>query len=53
MTGINAPLSAIAVLCAILATTNVAHERENMNAAYGRLLDASMRQRIVGAVERV
>jgi diketogulonate reductase-like aldo/keto reductase len=41
-----------AVTCAIPATTSVAHARENMNAAYGRLPDASMRQRIVGAVER-
>jgi diketogulonate reductase-like aldo/keto reductase len=41
-----------AVTCAIPATTRVAHVRENMNAAYGRLPDASMRQRIVGAVER-
>jgi diketogulonate reductase-like aldo/keto reductase len=41
-----------AVTCAIPATTSVAHVRENMNAAYGRLPDASMRQRIVGAVER-
>jgi aryl-alcohol dehydrogenase-like predicted oxidoreductase len=53
MTGINAPLAAIGVTCAILATTNVAHVRENMNAGYGRLPDASMRQRIVGALERV
>jgi diketogulonate reductase-like aldo/keto reductase len=42
-----------AVTCAIPATTRVDHVRENMNAAYGRLPDASMRQRIVGAVERV
>ena len=41
-----------AVTCAIPATTSVAHVRENMNAAYGRLPDATMRQRIVGAVER-
>jgi diketogulonate reductase-like aldo/keto reductase len=41
-----------AVTCAIPATTRVDHVRENMNAAYGRLPDASMRQRIVGAVER-
>jgi len=40
------------VTCAIPATTRVDHVRENMNAAYGRLPDASMRQRIVGAVER-
>ena len=41
-----------AVTCAIPATTSVAHVRENMYAAYGRLPDATMRQRIVGAVER-
>ena len=41
-----------AVTCAIPATTSVAHVRENMKAAYGRLPDATMRQRIVGAVER-
>jgi diketogulonate reductase-like aldo/keto reductase len=41
------------VTCAIPATTSVAHVRENMKAAYGRLPDASMRQRIVGALERV
>jgi diketogulonate reductase-like aldo/keto reductase len=41
-----------AVTCAIPATTRVDHVRENMNAAVGRLPDASIRQRIVGAVER-
>jgi diketogulonate reductase-like aldo/keto reductase len=41
-----------AVTCAIPATTNVAHVRENMNAAYGRLPDAGMRLRIIAAVER-
>jgi diketogulonate reductase-like aldo/keto reductase len=41
-----------AVTCAIPATTRVDHVRENMSAAYGRLPDAAMRQRIVGAVER-
>jgi diketogulonate reductase-like aldo/keto reductase len=41
-----------AVCCAIPATTSVAHVRENMNAAYGRLPDAAMRQRIIAAVER-
>ncbi len=40
------------VTCAIPATTRVDHVRENMNAAYGTLPDAAMRQRIVGAVER-
>jgi diketogulonate reductase-like aldo/keto reductase len=41
-----------AVTCAIPATTSVAHARENMNAAYGRLPDASLRQRMIVAVER-
>ena len=41
-----------AVTCAIPATTSVAHVRENMNAAYGRLPDAALRQRIIAAVER-
>ena len=41
-----------AVTCAIPATTRVDHVRENMSAAYGRLPDAAMRQRIVGGVER-
>ena len=41
-----------AVTCAIPATTRVDHVRENMNAAYGRLPDAAMRQRIAAAVER-
>lgn len=41
-----------AVTCAIPATTSVAHVRENMNAATGRLPDAAMRQRMIAAVER-
>jgi len=41
-----------AVTCAIPATTSVAHVRENMNAAYGHLPDAELRQRIVAVVER-
>jgi diketogulonate reductase-like aldo/keto reductase len=41
-----------AVTCAIPATTRIDHVRENMNAAYGRLPDAPMRQRIAEAVER-
>ena len=41
-----------AVTCAIPATSSVAHVRENMNAAYGRLPDASLRRRIIAAVER-
>jgi len=40
-----------AVTCAIPATTSVAHVRENMNAAIGRLPDAAMRQRMIAAVE--
>jgi diketogulonate reductase-like aldo/keto reductase len=41
-----------AVTCAIPATTSVAHVRENVDAARGRLPDAAMRQRMVAAVER-
>ena len=41
-----------AVTCAIPATTSVAHARENMSAATGRLPDAAMRQRMIAAVER-
>jgi aryl-alcohol dehydrogenase-like predicted oxidoreductase len=41
-----------AVTCAIPATTSVAHVRENMHAATGRLPDAAMRQRMIAAVER-
>jgi diketogulonate reductase-like aldo/keto reductase len=41
-----------AVTCAIPATTRVDHARENVNAASGRLPDAAMRQRMIGAVER-
>src|SRR5512143_1456596 len=41
-----------AVTCAIPATTSVAHVRENMNAATGRLPDAATRQRMIAAVER-
>ena len=41
-----------AVTCAIPATTSVAHVRENLNAASGRLPDAALRQRMIGAVER-
>lgn len=36
-----------AVTCAIPATSKVAHMRENMGAAYGRLPDAAMRQRML------
>ena len=41
-----------AVTCAIPATTSVAHVRENVNAASGRIPDAAMRQRMIAAVER-
>jgi aryl-alcohol dehydrogenase-like predicted oxidoreductase len=41
-----------AVTCAIPATTSVAHVRENVNAASGRMPDAAMRQRMIAAVER-
>jgi len=41
-----------AVTCAIPATTSAAHVRENMSAAYGRMPDAALRQRIIAAVER-
>jgi diketogulonate reductase-like aldo/keto reductase len=35
------------VTCAIPATSKLAHLRENMGAAYGRLPDADMRQRML------
>ncbi|HVE49328.1 MAG TPA: aldo/keto reductase [Casimicrobiaceae bacterium] len=41
-----------AVTCAIPATSSVAHVRENMEAGYGALPDAALRQRIAAAVER-
>jgi diketogulonate reductase-like aldo/keto reductase len=41
-----------AVTCASPATTSVAHVRENMSAASGRMPDAAQRRRIVAAVER-
>lgn len=40
-----------AVTCAIPATSNPAHVRENMGAARGRLPDSAMRQRMVRYVE--
>lgn len=40
-----------AVTCAIPATTSVAHVRENMNAAYGRLPDEALRRRMIAHVE--
>ena len=39
-----------AVTCAIPATSNVAHVRENMGAALGRLPDEAMRRRMIGYV---
>jgi diketogulonate reductase-like aldo/keto reductase len=42
-----------AVTCAIPATSNVAHVRENMGAAYGRLPDEPMRRRMIAYVERL
>lgn len=39
------------VTCAIPATTSVAHVRENMGAAVGRLPDAAMRRRMIAHVE--
>jgi diketogulonate reductase-like aldo/keto reductase len=41
-----------AVTCAIPATTSVAHVRENMNAASGRVPDEALRLRMIAAVER-
>jgi diketogulonate reductase-like aldo/keto reductase len=40
-----------AVTCAIPATSNPAHVRENMSAAYGSLPDERMRQRMITYVE--
>ena len=42
-----------AVTCAIPATSSVAHVRENMVAAYGRLPDESMRRRMVAHVQKL
>ena len=42
-----------AVTCAIPATGNPQHERENIGASYGRLPDEAMRKRIVQAVEKI
>lgn len=41
------------VTCAIPATSQVAHVKENMAACYGDLPDAPMRQRMIKYVERV
>lgn len=40
-----------AVTCAIPATTSVAHVRENMGAAHGRLPDEAFRRRMIAHVE--
>ena len=42
-----------AVTCAIPATSNVAHVRENMAAAGGRMPDEAMRQRIAQLIEKL
>ena len=42
-----------AVTCAIPATTNVAHVRENMGAASGRLPDQAMRARMAALMSRL
>lgn len=42
-----------AITCAIPATSQVAHLRENMGAAAGRLPDAAMRRRMIAYVERL
>jgi len=42
-----------AVTCAIPATTQVEHMRENMGAARGELPDAPMRRRMIDVIESV
>jgi diketogulonate reductase-like aldo/keto reductase len=42
-----------AVLCAIPATTSVAHVRENMGACLGNLPDEAMRRRMAAHVEQL
>jgi diketogulonate reductase-like aldo/keto reductase len=42
-----------AVTCAIPATSNVAHVRENMGAAYGRVPDEAMRRRMIAHIEKL
>jgi aryl-alcohol dehydrogenase-like predicted oxidoreductase len=42
-----------AVTCAIPATTNPAHMRENMGALSGRLPDAALRRRMAADVARL
>jgi len=46
-------VSHTAVTCAIPATSNVTHLRENMGAAYGRLPDEAMRRRMIAYVEKL
>lgn len=41
------------VTCAIPATSRVDHLQENMEAAYGRLPDAAMRQRMIRAIQAI
>lgn len=41
------------ITCAIPATSNVAHVRENMGAARGRLPDPAMRRRMIDHVEKL
>ncbi len=43
----------IYVTCAIPATSSVAHIRENMGAALGRLPDEAMRRRMIVHVEKL
>lgn len=42
-----------AITCAIPATSRVAHVRENMGAAFGRLPDQAMRRRMIAHVEQL
>lgn len=42
-----------ALTCAIPATSNVAHLRENIGAAFGRLPDEAMRHRMIAYVEKL
>jgi diketogulonate reductase-like aldo/keto reductase len=42
-----------AITCAIPATSQIEHMRENMGALYGRLPDQGMRQRMIRYVERL
>jgi aryl-alcohol dehydrogenase-like predicted oxidoreductase len=42
-----------AVTCAIPATTNPEHMRENMGAGVGRLPDAALRRRMAEAIDRL